>query len=125
MRQAQRQRAEEARIAAANAPPGEKKKDGKAETGAGAVQGSVAAAGQRAGAYLSSWGSWAAEKKAGWGAKGASSTTATGGGKESAATWKPRVGTYRESAERERAATEKVTAGTSTTTTNDPAKEQP
>lgn len=37
-----------------------------------AAQASVAAAGQKAGAYLSSWGSWAAEKKKGWGRVGSS-----------------------------------------------------
>ncbi|KAG6999562.1 mitogen-activated protein kinase HOG1 [Physcia stellaris] len=37
-----------------------------------AAQASVAAAGQKAGAYLSSWGSWAAEKKKGWGRMGSS-----------------------------------------------------
>lgn len=31
------------------------------------AQASVAAAGQRAGAYMSSWGTWAAEKRKGWG----------------------------------------------------------
>ncbi|KAL8788806.1 MAG: hypothetical protein Q9213_001477 [Squamulea squamosa] len=35
-----------------------------------AAQASVAAAGQKAGAYMSSWGAWAAEKKKGWGAAG-------------------------------------------------------
>lgn len=34
------------------------------------AQASVAAAGQRAGAYMSSWGTWAAEKRKGWGARG-------------------------------------------------------
>ncbi|KAL8996323.1 MAG: hypothetical protein Q9169_004123 [Polycauliona sp. 2 TL-2023] len=35
-----------------------------------AAQASVAAAGQKAGAYVSSWGSWAAEKRKGWGGVG-------------------------------------------------------
>ncbi|KAL8849923.1 MAG: hypothetical protein Q9221_005102 [Calogaya cf. arnoldii] len=35
-----------------------------------AAQASVAAAGQKAGAYMSSWGAWAAEKRKGWGAAG-------------------------------------------------------
>ncbi|KAL8653456.1 MAG: hypothetical protein Q9210_002089 [Variospora velana] len=35
------------------------------------AQASVAAAGQRAGAYMSSWGTWAAEKRKGWGAAAA------------------------------------------------------
>lgn len=38
-----------------------------------AAQASVAAAGQKAGAYLSSWGAWAADKRKGWG-KNANST---------------------------------------------------
>lgn len=36
-----------------------------------AAQASVAAAGQKAGAYMSSWGAWAAEKRKGWGASAA------------------------------------------------------
>ncbi|KAK0249915.1 hypothetical protein B0A54_14874 [Friedmanniomyces endolithicus] len=79
LREAQRRRAEEARVQA-QAAAGEDGGEGK--TGAQALglgggrlpkpdlqqaQASVAAAGQRAGAYLSSWGSWAAEKrKVGW-----------------------------------------------------------
>ncbi|KAI4199645.1 MAG: hypothetical protein LQ346_002534 [Caloplaca aetnensis] len=39
------------------------------------AQASVAAAGQRAGAYMSSWGTWATEKRKGWGVKGATTTT--------------------------------------------------
>ena len=35
-----------------------------------AASASVAAAGQKAGAYLSSWGSWAADKRKGWGRMG-------------------------------------------------------
>ena len=49
-----------------------------------AAQASVAAAGQRAGAYMSSWGSWAAEKRKGWGGSTGGgvggSATGTGGG---------------------------------------------
>jgi hypothetical protein len=42
------------------------------------AQASVQAAGQRAGAYLSSWGSWASEKrKTGWGRSSSSSSQAT------------------------------------------------
>ncbi|KAK0276051.1 hypothetical protein LTR35_010820 [Friedmanniomyces endolithicus] len=77
LREAQRRRAEEARVQA-QAAAGEDGGEGK--VGAQALyagrlpkpdlvqaQASVAAAGQRAGAYLSSWGSWAAEKrKVGW-----------------------------------------------------------
>lgn len=41
------------------------------------AQASVAAAGQKAGAYLSSWGTWASERRKGWAAR-----TATGNGGE-------------------------------------------
>lgn len=44
------------------------------------AQASVAAAGQRAGAYMSSWGSWAAEKRKGWGARGGVPGAAPRGG---------------------------------------------
>jgi hypothetical protein len=72
MREAQRKRSEDARAAAATAPQPEKPAQG---AGPGRfttpdlhqAQASVAAAGQRAGAYLSSWSSWANEKrKTGW-----------------------------------------------------------
>ncbi|TLD04191.1 hypothetical protein E2P81_ATG10533, partial [Venturia nashicola] len=69
MREAQRKRGEEARAAAAAAPAA----DEKAPPQSGAAQqaqANVQAASQRASAYLSSWGSWAAEKrKQGWRAK--------------------------------------------------------
>ncbi len=42
-----------------------------------AAQASVTAAGHKAGAYISSWGSWAAERRRGWG-KGAGTSAATG-----------------------------------------------
>ncbi|KAI4272876.1 MAG: hypothetical protein L6R35_006451, partial [Caloplaca aegaea] len=42
------------------------------------AQASVAAAGQRAGAYMSSWGTWAAEKRKGWGAAAATTTPRSG-----------------------------------------------
>jgi hypothetical protein len=78
MREAQRKRSEDARAAA---PPPEKSP--QSATGSRftkpdlhQAQASVAAAGQRAGAYLSSWGSWAAEKrKTGWRSNSAQSTT--------------------------------------------------
>jgi hypothetical protein len=38
------------------------------------TQANIQAASTRAGAYLSSWGSWASEKKKGWGTKSASTT---------------------------------------------------
>jgi hypothetical protein len=68
MREAQRKRSEEARAAAAAAAPpatGETEKTAPQQ-----AQANVQAASQRASAYLSSWGSWAAEKrKQGWRAK--------------------------------------------------------
>jgi hypothetical protein len=68
MREAQRKRSEEARAAAAAAAPpatGETEKSAPQQ-----AQANVQAASQRASAYLSSWGSWAAEKrKQGWRAK--------------------------------------------------------
>ncbi|TKA45732.1 hypothetical protein B0A54_03417 [Friedmanniomyces endolithicus] len=91
LREAQRRRVEEARLQAAESSAAGG--DGEVRNGShlqyaarlpkpdlGQAQASVAAAGQRAGAYLSSWGSWAAEKrKAGWqrqasGSQGATST---------------------------------------------------
>lgn len=64
MREAQRQRSEEARVAAAANPPAEKTTQSRfAKPDMSQAQASVAAAGQRAGAYFSSWGSWAAEKR--------------------------------------------------------------
>ena len=39
---------------------------------------SVSAAGQKAGAYISSWGTWASEKRKGWGTKGSSSGNGEG-----------------------------------------------
>ncbi|KAL8708858.1 MAG: hypothetical protein Q9220_006314 [cf. Caloplaca sp. 1 TL-2023] len=46
----------------------------------GAAQASVAAAGQRAGAYVSSWGTWAAEKRKGWGRGGGAGSANVGSG---------------------------------------------
>ena len=73
MREAQRKRSEEARAAAgADSPssPSEKSPQGGnrfSKPDLQNAQTSVAAAGQRAGAYLSSWGVWASEKrKSGW-----------------------------------------------------------
>ncbi|KAK1064325.1 hypothetical protein LTR74_008802 [Friedmanniomyces endolithicus] len=88
LREAQRRRAEEARAAAMAADDGGEVRSGSHLKYAARLpkpdlvqaQASVAAAGQRAGAYLSSWGSWAAEKrKVGWqrqvsGSQGAAST---------------------------------------------------
>ena len=42
------------------------------------AQAAVGAAGQRAGAYFSSWGTWASEKKKGWGAKKLDTDTTSG-----------------------------------------------
>jgi hypothetical protein len=73
MREAQRKRSEEARAAAAAAAPpgtGETEKTITQHGAAQQAQANVQAASQRASAYLSSWGSWAAEKrKQGWRAK--------------------------------------------------------
>ena len=46
------------------------------------AQASVSAAGQKAGAYISSWGTWASERRKGWGAKGGGSSSSgeSGGG---------------------------------------------
>jgi hypothetical protein len=89
MREAQRKRAEEAREATAANPlplPPARENHNPATTVGGSkltkpdmqhAQASVQAASQRASAYLSSWGSWAAEKRKGWGAK-----TEVGGGED-------------------------------------------
>ena len=73
MREAQRKRSEEARVAAAAAAPPAAAESEKAVPQPGTAhqaQANVQAASQRASAYLSSWGSWAAEKrKQGWRAK--------------------------------------------------------
>lgn len=60
------------------------------------AQASVAAAGQRAGAYVSSWGTWAAEKRKGWGRGGGGSGGGGGGGwvgGRGANSWVARKGT--------------------------------
>ena len=69
MREAQRKRTEEARASSVSSSS---QTDGKTSPPATKnlqnAQASVAAASQRAGAYLSSWGAWASEKrKTGWG----------------------------------------------------------
>ena len=73
MREAQRKRSEEARAAAAATAPHAAAESEKAAPQPGAAQqaqANVQAASQRASAYLSSWSSWAAEKrKQGWRAK--------------------------------------------------------
>lgn len=67
MREAQRKRGEEARAAAAAAPAATEEKSSTQHGAAQQAQANVQAASQRASAYLSSWGSWAAEKrKQGW-----------------------------------------------------------
>ncbi|KAF2225062.1 transport protein Avl9-domain-containing protein [Elsinoe ampelina] len=81
MREAQRKKAEEQRAANPPAPAATAQSQGQTQAQKGyafqkpdltGAQAQVQAAGARAGAYLSSWGSWAAEKrKAGWGGKGA------------------------------------------------------
>lgn len=72
MREAQRKRSAEAKEIAAATPPGSEKSSPASgsrftKPDMQQAQATVAAAGSRAGAYLSSWGSWANEKrKAGW-----------------------------------------------------------
>ena len=101
MREAQRKRGEEARAAAAAASPPVtpgKGDEHKAPSGLSPsvastsvlskpdlqqAQASVQAASQRAGAYLSSWGAWAAEKrKQGWRGKGQGAVEVQGGDRE-------------------------------------------
>ncbi|TKX25132.1 late secretory pathway protein AVL9 [Elsinoe australis] len=82
MREAQRKRAEEQRAKDAANPPPPTTPAPAAGQGKGfqkpdltAAQAQVQAASARAGAYLSSWGSWAAEKrKTGWGGKSATTS---------------------------------------------------
>ncbi|KAI5204309.1 hypothetical protein E4T38_04756 [Aureobasidium subglaciale] len=62
MREAQRKRAEEQK-AAAPSPPGPEEKSAPKVAQA---QASVQAASSRAGAYISSWGAWASEKRKNW-----------------------------------------------------------
>jgi hypothetical protein len=73
MREAQRKRSEEARAAAESegiSLQQQQQMQTQQQGAAHAAQANVQAAGQRASAYLSSWGSWAAEKrKQGWRAK--------------------------------------------------------
>ncbi|KAK5116563.1 hypothetical protein LTR85_009188 [Meristemomyces frigidus] len=101
MREAQRKRAEEAREAAP--PPGSEKPASPTTASPHGrlqkpdlqqAQASVAAASQRAGAYLSSWGAWAAEKrKGGWSAGRAGAGSTAG---EAASDERPRVTTVSE-----------------------------
>ena len=88
MRESQRKRSEEAKAAAAASPPSSSSGNATSPTAANPhgrlqkpdmqhAQASVAAASHRAGAYLSSWGAWAAEKrKGGWGRAGGGSEAA-------------------------------------------------
>ncbi|KAH0333882.1 hypothetical protein KCU81_g9667, partial [Aureobasidium melanogenum] len=63
MREAQRKRAEESKAAAANNP---RTSEEKLAPRVAQAQASVQAASSRAGAYLSSWGAWASEKRKNW-----------------------------------------------------------
>ncbi|KAG9828426.1 hypothetical protein KCU68_g14141, partial [Aureobasidium melanogenum] len=63
MREAQRKRAEENKAAAANNP---RTSEEKIAPRVAQAQASVQAASSRAGAYLSSWGAWASEKRKNW-----------------------------------------------------------
>lgn len=87
MREAQRKRAEDARANAAASPQSEEASR-FAKPDLTKAQASVSAASQRAGAYLSSWGSWAAEKrKTGWyGKTQQPETDENGTGKDSTST---------------------------------------
>ncbi|KAF2127809.1 hypothetical protein P153DRAFT_295297 [Dothidotthia symphoricarpi CBS 119687] len=67
MREAQRKRQDEQRQAA--------EKEAKSSDPAAASSANAQPASNRASAYLSSWGSWASEKRKGWGNKNASSPT--------------------------------------------------
>lgn len=99
MREAQRKRSEEARAAAATSPPPEKTSQGASggrfsKPDFQQAQASVAAAGQRAGSYLSSWGSWANEKrKGGWRSTSGQSTASNS---SQSAVDRPRVTTVSE-----------------------------
>ncbi|KAF2765390.1 hypothetical protein EJ03DRAFT_209211 [Teratosphaeria nubilosa] len=82
MREAQRKRQEDARTNASAAAPSEKTEPANRyhKPDLQQAQTTAAAASQRAGAYLSSWGAWAAEKrKAGWGRQASSSNVDTTG----------------------------------------------
>ncbi|KAK4955586.1 hypothetical protein LTR10_006525 [Elasticomyces elasticus] len=96
MREAQRKRTEEARAAAPPAAPSDddEKAAGKLQKpDVHQAQASVTAASQRAGAYLSSWGTWASEKrKTGW----RSASGNTGGEEIMAAEERPKVTTVSE-----------------------------
>ncbi|KAF2265941.1 hypothetical protein CC78DRAFT_598087 [Lojkania enalia] len=75
MREAQRKRAEEQRLAKESepsSPTGDK--HGVVKPDFTTAQANLQAASKSAGAYLSSWGAWANEKKKGWGGKSATST---------------------------------------------------
>ena len=99
MREAQRKRSEDAKAAAAASPPSEKSQQSSpssrfSKPDMHQAQASVAAAGQRAGAYLSSWGSWASEKrKSGWRSSSSQTSTTT---TASSATDRPKVTTVSE-----------------------------
>jgi hypothetical protein len=60
MREAQKKRQEEQRLAA--------EKEGKPIPDVSHAQANIQAASKSAGAYFSSWGTWASEKRKGWGA---------------------------------------------------------
>ncbi|KAH9826079.1 Transport protein Avl9 [Teratosphaeria destructans] len=87
MREAQRKRQEDARTNASAATPSEKTEpvNRYQKSDLQQAQATVAAAGRSAGAYLSSWGSWAAEKsKSGWGRQASSTNVDTIGNSQKA-----------------------------------------
>ncbi|KAF1976468.1 hypothetical protein BU23DRAFT_551431 [Bimuria novae-zelandiae CBS 107.79] len=74
VREAQRKRQEEARLAK-ESEPSTPVVDRTHNPHIQHAQANIQAAGSRAGAYLSSWGAWATEKKKGWGASRSASGT--------------------------------------------------
>ena len=92
MREAQRKRHEEqkaANVAAAASGDGTAATGSEKNTSAGPrfvrapdlshAQAAVGAAGQKAGAYISSWGAWASERRKGWGRTGSSLSSVNAG----------------------------------------------
>ncbi|KAK5112351.1 hypothetical protein LTR62_004314 [Meristemomyces frigidus] len=95
MREAQRQRIENSRAAVASSSSSAGSAEEKVVVGLPHVDlqlagTSVAAAGQRAGAYFSSWGAWAAEKRrVGWKGAGGSDEDGGGSGAGAGTAWQP------------------------------------
>lgn len=80
MREAQRKRAETAQYSSTTNNETSPSRNASPAPGAPNIfttQSSVQAAGQRAGAYLSSWGAWASERRKGWAESRAANTSAS------------------------------------------------